>query len=95
MSLRPPFSVRQIQVCTNLRDPALNRASCGANGGAALRERLKSAVKSAGRKGEIMVIGTSCLGYCPAQGCAVGIMPDHDWQILLPEDEPAFLTHIL
>ena len=95
MPLKPPYTVRQVQICTNRRDPSMNRASCGANGGAELRERLKAAAKAAGRKGEVMVIGTSCLGYCPAEGCAVGVVPDGEWEILLPEQEEAFLQRVL
>lgn len=95
MPLKPPYTVRQVQICTNHRDPSMNRASCGANGGGALRERLKAAAKAAGRKGEVMVIGTSCLGYCPAAGCAVGVVPDGEWEILLPEQEEAFLQRVL
>lgn len=96
-ALKPPFKVRQLQICTNVRDPSLNRASCGANGGIGLRERLKAAVKASGRKGEVMVTGTSCLGYCPAIGCAVGIVPEQEWGIvqLTADDEQALLERIL
>lgn len=95
--VKPPYKTRQVLICTNVRDPSLNRASCGANGGGALRERLKAAVKAAGRKSEVMVTGSSCLGYCPAIGCAVGIVPEQEWMLMdvSPEDEQALLQRIL
>jgi predicted metal-binding protein len=85
--LKPPYMVRQLLVCTNVRDPATNRPSCGRNGGIELRERLKAEVKAAGKKGEVMVVGTSCLGFCPKEGCTVGFNPDNTWFVVMPEEE--------
>ena len=93
--VRPPFTTRQLLVCTNVRDPATGRASCGRNGGIELRERLKAAAKAAGRKGEVMVIGTSCLGYCPNTGCVVGLNPDNQYFLVEAEDEAALQEKLL
>ena len=100
MSLKPvkrPFGQRQVLICTNVRDPLLNRASCGANGGVELRERLKAEIKRRGLKGEVMVNGASCLGFCPDQGCAVAVYPDNAWLLMdcSPEDEQALLARVL
>ena len=35
--VKPPYKTRQVLICTNVRDPSLNRPSCGANGGLGLR----------------------------------------------------------
>ena len=96
-AVQAPPAPRKVLVCTNLRNPETGRASCGAHGSIALRERLKAAVKAAGKKKEVMVMGASCLGYCPAEGCAVGILPDNEWLLsdISPEDEQALLERIL
>jgi predicted metal-binding protein len=95
--VKPPYKTRQVLICTNVRDPSLNRASCGANGGVALRERLKASVKAAGRKADVMVTGTSCLGHCPANGCTVGIVPENEWLLMdiNEEEEAQLLERIL
>lgn len=98
MPLRPlpaPFRERQLQICTNVRALETGRPSCGRNGGIELRERLKAAAKAAGKKGEVMVIGTSCLGTCPAEGVTFGLIPDNRWGIMLPEDEPLLRAELL
>lgn len=94
--VRPPYSVRQLLVCTNQRDPSTGKPSCGRNGGVGLRERLKGEVKARGLKDKVIVTGTSCLGYCPEKGCAVGILPEGEWAIVdvTPEDEAALLEKI-
>lgn len=94
--VRPPFTVRHLIVCTNQRDPSSGKPSCGMNGSVELRERLKKAVKARGLKGQVLVTGSSCLGYCPPQGCAVGILPDDEWGIVdvTPEDESDLLDRI-
>lgn len=86
-ALKPPYTVRHVLVCTNLRDPSSGKPSCGMNGGAALRERLKKTVKERGLKGRLQVTGTGCLDICPSQGCVVVYYPENDWQIV--EGEPA------
>ena len=95
--VKPPFRQRQVLVCTNLRDPAFNRPSCGAHGGIELRERLNAAVKERGLMGELLVNGASCLGFCPDKGCAVGIHPDNEWLLVesCADDEAALLQRIL
>ena len=96
-AVKPPYKLRQVLICTNVRDPSLNRASCGANGGGALRERLKAAVKAAGRKADVMVTGTSCMGYCPATACTIAIIPDNEWMLMevTPEEEQGLLERVL
>ena len=85
--VKPPYKTRQVLICTNVRDPSLHRASCGAHGSMAMRDRLKAAVKEAGRKGDVMVSATSCLGFCPTTGCTVGIMPDNEWMLMQVNEE--------
>lgn len=80
--LKTPYSVRQLLVCTNLRDPSTGKPSCGLNGGTALRERLKKAVKEGGLKGTVMITGTSCLDFCPTQGCVVAFYPENQWELV-------------
>lgn len=93
---RPPYTLRHLVVCTNQRDPSTGKPSCGMNGSVQLRERLKAAVKAKGLKGQVLVTGSSCLGYCPPQGCAVGILPEGEWGIVdvTPEDEAELLRRI-
>lgn len=94
--VRAPYTTRQLLVCTNQRDPSTGKPSCGMNGSLGLRERLKGEVKARGLKDKVMVTGTTCLGYCPAQGCAVGFVPDGDWAIvdITEEDEAALLERL-
>lgn len=96
-ALKPPFTTRQVLVCTNLRDPATGKPSCGMNGGGALRERLKKAVKERGLKGTVMITGTSCLDVCPAQGGIVAFQPDNEWVLTEtgPEVDEAILARAL
>lgn len=86
---------RTLLVCTNVRDPSFNRASCGANGGIGLKDRLKASVKEAGRKKDVLVVGTGCLGYCPAKGCAVAMLPENEWMVMTEEQEEEMRTRIL
>lgn len=60
-----------------------------------LRERLKRAVKEGGKRGAVQVIGTSCLGVCPAEGVMVGLLPDHAWGVVGPDEEAALLAVLL
>ena len=78
----PPYSLRQVFVCTNVRDPATGKSSCGANGAIAFREKLKHAVKARGLKRQVMVTQSGCLDYCPASGCTVAIYPENTWSIV-------------
>lgn len=95
--VKPPYTVRQVLVCTNLRDPSTGKPSCGMNGGGALRERLKKTVKERGLKGQLIVTGTGCLDLCPAQGGVVVYYPDNDWQLTEtgPEVDEAILARAL
>jgi predicted metal-binding protein len=95
--VKPPYTVRQVLVCTNLRDPSTGKPSCGMNGGTALRERLKKTVKERGLKGRVMVTGTSCMDFCPAQGCVVAYYPENEWRIVdtAPEGDEAILHRAL
>lgn len=93
--VKPPFRTRQLQICTNQRPAGAEKPSCGYHGSVEARERLKAAVKAAGRKGELMVVGTTCLGYCPASGYVAAILPDNEWMLCDHEDEPALLARLL
>jgi predicted metal-binding protein len=93
--VKPPFAVRQVLVCTNQRDPSTGKASCGMNGSLGLRERLKAEIKSRGLKGRVIVTGTSCLDYCPAQGCAVGFHPDGEFFLADVNDDQLILDRLL
>lgn len=95
--LKPPYSTRQVLVCTNLRDPSTGKPSCGMNGGTALRERLKRTVKERGLKGTVMITGTSCMDFCPNQGCVVAFYPENAWEIVdtEPEGDDALLARAL
>lgn len=81
VAVKPPFSVRQVLVCTNVRDPASGKPSCGRNGGIELREKLKVAVKKLGVKGQVIVTASGCVDFCPASGCAVGMHPENEWSV--------------
>lgn len=80
--VNPPYSLRHVLVCTNVRDPSKGKPSCGLNGGTELRERLKKAVKERGLKGQVKITGTSCLDFCPNQGCVVAYYPENEWEIV-------------
>lgn len=82
----PPCDTRHLLICTNNRDPATGKPSCGMNGSARLREQLKLAIKQRGLKGRVKATATGCLDYCPADGCVVGFYPENTWAIV-PTDE--------
>lgn len=87
-TLKRPWSHRHLLVCTNARDPATGKASCGMNGAAALRDALKKTVKERGLKGTVMVTATGCLDICPSEGCAVAFYPEAEF-FLSDTDAPA------
>ena len=91
--VRAPFTKRQILICTNQRDPSTGKPSCGMNGSIGMRDRMKAKLKERGLKGQLIVTGTSCLDYCPAQGCTVAIWPDGEFLIsdVSPEAEEALI----
>jgi predicted metal-binding protein len=84
-------------VCTNRRDPSAPKPSCGNNGGAELRERLKLAVKERGLKGTVIVTSTGCMDICPADACLVAFQPDGEFALVsgAPEDDAALLDRLL
>ncbi|MFZ5481799.1 MAG: (2Fe-2S) ferredoxin domain-containing protein [Myxococcota bacterium] len=92
-----PYIRRQLLVCTNKRDPSTGKPSCGMHGSIELRERLKAEIKARGLKREVLVTGTSCLDYCPAEGCTVAFYPEGEFAIvnITPEDEKALLEKLI
>lgn len=62
-----------------------------------MRDRLKHELKARGLKGEVMVTGTSCLGFCPAEGCTVAFYPEGEFMIsdVSPEAEAEILEKAL
>lgn len=80
-SVSPPYTHRHLLVCTNARDPATGKPSCGMNGAARLREQIKVAVKERGLKGKVKVTASGCLDFCPAEGCVVAFYPENTWEI--------------
>lgn len=95
--VKPPYSVRQVFVCTNVRDPQWGKPSCGRNGAIELRERLKKTVKERGLKRQVLVTQSGCLDHCPQTGCTVAIYPENEWAVVecTPEEEEALLARIL
>lgn len=79
--LKRPYSQRQMLICTNSRDPVTGKPSCGMNGSAALRERLKMEVKARGLKGTVMVTTTGCMDVCPSEGCVVAFYPEGEFAL--------------
>jgi predicted metal-binding protein len=75
-AVKRPYEVRQLLVCTNARDPATGKSSCGANGAEALLGQLKRTVKERGLKGRVIVTRAGCMDICPDRGCIVGFHPE-------------------
>ena len=82
----PPSDTRHLLICTNQRDPATGKPSCGMNGSVRLREQLKIAIKQSGLKGRVKATATGCLDYCPAEGCVVGFYPENTWNIVATDE---------
>ena len=73
----PKFE-KYVFVCVNER-PAGERVSCGGTFcGKELSEKLKEAVKTAGKAGSIRVSKSKCLDVCE-EGANVLIYPDNLW----------------
>lgn len=91
-----PYTKRQLIVCTNTRDPATGKASCGANGAAEMLGNLKKTIKERGIKGVVIATGTGCLDFCPAKGCSVGFYPEGEFFIsdTDPESTAALLEKL-
>jgi predicted metal-binding protein len=51
-------------VCQNLRDPDAPQGSCMRRGSKAVLERMKAVRGELGLKGELRVMGATCLGCC-------------------------------
>lgn len=77
--VKRPYEVRQLVVCTNARDPATGKASCGMNGAEALLGQLKKTVKERGLKGRVVATKSGCLDICPDRGCIVGFHPEGEF----------------
>jgi predicted metal-binding protein len=84
-------------VCTNRRDPSAPKPSCGNNGGAELRERLKVAIKERGLKGTVIVTSTGCMDICPADACLVAFQPEGEFALVSgrPEEDEALVERLL
>ncbi len=78
-SVKRPYEVRQLLVCTNHRDPATGKSSCGNNGAAVVADHLKKTVKERGLKGRVVVTRSGCLDLCPDQGCVVAFHPEGEF----------------
>lgn len=91
-----PWKHGVVLVCTNERDPATGKTSCGRERGTRLREQLKLQLKSAGGPAaECRVLGTSCLDVCAADGVTVAVWPgDKVWVVDPEKDRPALIERI-
>ena len=95
--VKPPYTRRQLLVCTHHRDPATGKSSCGVNGSGPFRELLKKTVKERGLKGTVVVTQTGCLDICPTAGCAIAYHPDGEFFVsdTTPEAADAAIAHLL
>jgi (2Fe-2S) ferredoxin len=64
-------------VCTNVRTNG-PRVSCGAIGGAELKDRLKTLVKEHGMADRIRVSASGCMDVCE-EGLNVMVFPESRW----------------
>jgi (2Fe-2S) ferredoxin len=66
-------------ICTNQRDAAWGKESCGDHGTADLAEAFRRALKMRGMAGaSVRSTASGCLGPC-AQGPHAVVMPDNIW----------------
>ena len=78
MEQSEPKFEKYVVVCVNER-PAGERVSCGGTFcGKELSEKLKEAVKTAGKAGTIRVSKSKCLDVCE-EGANVLVYPDNLW----------------
>lgn len=77
MSKNPIPYQRIVFVCTNVRTSG-SRVSCGAIGGAELREQLKALVKEHGLADRIRVCSSGCMDVCE-EGPNAMVFPDNHW----------------
>ena len=74
MNVKPSPFKKFIFVCENKRE----EGACCSSNGEALREKLKSSLKSKGLASKIRVSRSGCLDLC-AEGPNVLLMPDNKW----------------
>ncbi len=67
----PPSAVVPVRLKTESTLLICKRCS----NGPALRQNLKGAIKEAGRKRDLRVIGCGCLDVCPKRGSAAVLLP--------------------
>ena len=77
MSQQPIPYQRIVFVCTNVRTTG-PRVSCGAIGGAELRERLKALVKEHGLADRIRICSSGCMDVCE-EGPNAMVFPENQW----------------
>lgn len=87
--IKPPYTTRQLLVCTHTRDPASGKPSCGANGAQAFRDGMKKTLKARGLKGTYLVTATGCMDICPDQGCTVAFQPEGEFFLSDTTEEAA------
>jgi len=72
-------------VCVNEREPG-ERVCCAANGGQAIRDKLKALVKENRLRNKIRVSQSGCMDRCE-QGPNVMVFPDNVWLCGVSEDD--------
>lgn len=73
-----PAFTHHLFVCGNVREPGHPRGSCGASGGATLRDVFKAELKRAGYRGVARINQAGCLDQCE-HGPVVVIYPQAVW----------------
>ena len=68
-------------VCTNQRNPALGKASCGGNGADAVLFALREERERRGLSADIYITATGCLGPCASQGATIVVYPEGVWYV--------------
>jgi (2Fe-2S) ferredoxin len=82
-------------ICENQRPGDDRRGSCGACGGAAVRQAFKEELARRGLKGEVRANGAGCLDAC-SQGPAIVVYPEGVWYgHVRPEDVPEIVERHL
>lgn len=94
MEQSSPKFEKYVFVCVNER-PDGERVSCGSTFcGKELSEKLKEAVKGAGRAGKVRVSKSKCLDVCE-EGANVLVYPDNLWLSHVElKDIPAILEKL-
>ena len=85
MSEQPIPYQRIVFVCTNVRTSS-PRVSCGAIGGAELRERLKALVKEHGLSDRLRICSSGCMDVCE-EGPNAMVFPENQWICGLSADD--------